>query len=202
MIIDDRAALIGSANINDRSLLGSRDSEIGVLIEDKEFVDSWKGGNPWKAGKFALSLHLSLWSTSWSSLRRADQHVCPFLFHAPQINQIIDPIIDSSYKDIWVGTAKDVFSCVPSDLIHSRLALRQSIAYWKERLGHTTIDLGIAPTKLESYHNGEFKQVDPMERLKSVRGHLVSFPLYFMCKEDLRPVFNESEYYASPKVFH
>ncbi|XP_052881308.1 phospholipase D zeta 1-like [Gossypium arboreum] len=70
MIIDDRAVLIGSANINDRSLLGSRDSEIGVLIEDKEFVDSWKGGNPWKAGKFALSLHLSLWSTSWSSLRR------------------------------------------------------------------------------------------------------------------------------------
>lgn len=86
--------------------------------------------------------------------------------------------------------------------IKCRLALRQSIAYWKEGLGHTTIDLGIAPTKLESYHNGEFKQVDPMERLKSVRGHLVSFPLYFMCKEDLRPVFNESEYYASPKVFH
>jgi len=27
MIIDDRIALIGSANINDRSLLGSRDSE-------------------------------------------------------------------------------------------------------------------------------------------------------------------------------
>ncbi|TYI39697.1 hypothetical protein ES332_A02G112600v1 [Gossypium tomentosum] len=119
MIIDDRAVLIGSANINDRSLLGSRDSEInittnvsvGVLIEDKEFVDSWKGGNPWKAVKFALSLRLSLWSTSW-------------------------------------------------------LALQQSIAYWKG-LGHTTIDLGIAPTKLESYHNGEFKQVDPMERLKS-----------------------------------
>jgi phosphatidylserine/phosphatidylglycerophosphate/cardiolipin synthase-like enzyme len=28
MIIDDRMALIGSANINDRSLLGSRDSEV------------------------------------------------------------------------------------------------------------------------------------------------------------------------------
>lgn len=36
----------------------------------------------------------------------ADQHVGPFPFHAPQINQIIDPITDSSYKDIWVGTAK------------------------------------------------------------------------------------------------
>lgn len=36
--------------------------QIGVLIEDKEFVDSYMGGNPWKAGKFALSLRLSLWS--------------------------------------------------------------------------------------------------------------------------------------------
>lgn len=62
MIIDDHITLVGSANINDRSLLGSRDSEIGVLIEDKEFVDSRIGGKPWKAGKFALSLRLSLWS--------------------------------------------------------------------------------------------------------------------------------------------
>ena len=126
---------------------------------------------------------------------------------------------------------QDVFSCVPSDLIHSRydyisflllpfslwlsyydtltqwmitcrLLLRQSISFWKERLGYTTIDLGIAPEKLESYHKGNIKQTDPMDRLKSVRGHLVSFPLDFMCKEDLRPVFNESEYYASPQVFH
>jgi len=32
MLIDDEIALIGSANINDRSLLGNRDSEIAVMI--------------------------------------------------------------------------------------------------------------------------------------------------------------------------
>ena len=32
MIIDDRVAIMGSANINDRSLLGKRDSEICVTI--------------------------------------------------------------------------------------------------------------------------------------------------------------------------
>lgn len=36
MIIDDRVALIGSANINDRSLMGDRDSEIAIIIEDSE----------------------------------------------------------------------------------------------------------------------------------------------------------------------
>ncbi|KAL4310950.1 hypothetical protein GQ457_01G030530 [Hibiscus cannabinus] len=193
MLIDDSAAIIGSANINDRSLLGSRDSEIGVLIEDKELVDSWMGGNPWKAGKFVLSLRLSLWSEHLG-LRKGE------------VNQIIDPVCDSSYKDKWVATAmlntniyQEVFSCVPNDLIHSRLALRQIL---KERQSHTTIDLGIAPRKSESSQAGEIEKNDPLDRLKSVRGHLVCFPMDFMCKEDLRPVFNESEYYASPQVFH
>ncbi|XP_021806240.1 phospholipase D zeta 1 isoform X2 [Prunus avium] len=196
MIIDDCTTLIGSANINDRSLLGSRDSEIGLLIEDKEMINSHMGGKPWKAGKFSLSLRLSLWS----------EHLG---IRAGEMNQIIDPVVDSTYKDIWMATAKtnttiyqDVFSCIPNDFIHSRAAFRQNIAYWKDKIGHTTIDLGIAPEKMESYQNGDMKKADPMERLGSVKGHLVSFPLDFMLKEDLRPVFNESEYYASPQVFH
>jgi phospholipase D1/2 len=36
MVVDDRFALVGSANINDRSLLGSRDSELAVLVMDTE----------------------------------------------------------------------------------------------------------------------------------------------------------------------
>lgn len=195
MIIDDCFTLIGSANINDRSLLGSRDSEIAVLFEDKEFVDSSMGGKPWKAGKFALSLRLSLWS----------EHLG---LRAGEFSKISDPVVDSTYKDTWMATAKtntmiyqDIFSCIPNDLVHTRVALRQCMAYWKEKLGHTTIDLGIAPEKLESYQDGTIKCTDPMDRLESIKGHLVSFPLDYMCNEDLRPVFNESEYYAS-QVFH
>nr|XP_015875057.2 phospholipase D zeta 1-like [Ziziphus jujuba var. spinosa] len=196
IIIDDRAALIGSSNINDRSLLGSRDSEIGVLIEDKEFVESSMNGQPWKAGKFAYSLRRSLWS----------EHLG---LYAGEKSEISDPVSDKTYKELWVATAKknskiyhEVFSCIPNDGVHSRAALRQCMAYWKEKLGHTTIDLGIAPEKLHYYDNGKVKVLDPMEKLNSVKGHLVSFPLEFMCKEDLRPVFNESEFYASPQVFH
>lgn len=197
MIIDDRAAVIGSSNINDRSLLGSRDSEIGVLIEDRECLQSSMNGLPWLAGKFTLSLRLSLWA----------EHLG---LHAEKVNQIADPIADTTYKDQWLETAKkntaiyqDVFGCIPNDLLCTRAALRQSMSYWKEKLGgQVSIDLGIAPQKLESYQNGETKFIDPMEKLKCVRGHLVSFPLEFMREEDLRPVFNEGEFYASPQVFH
>ncbi|KAI3690084.1 hypothetical protein L2E82_48059 [Cichorium intybus] len=196
MIVDDNTVLVGSANINDRSLLGLRDSEIGVLIEDKEVVESSMGGNPWKAGKFALSLRLSLWS----------EHLG---LHISEINKIADPVIDSTYKDIWMATAKtntmiyqDVFACIPNDLIHSRASLRQCVSERKSKLGHTTIDLGIAPKSLESYEDGNVKGIDPMNRLDAVKGHLVSFPTEFMSQEDLRPMFKESEYYASPQVFH
>ena len=35
MLVDDEYAIIGSANINDRSMTGPRDSEIGVLIKSE-----------------------------------------------------------------------------------------------------------------------------------------------------------------------
>ncbi|CAK9166850.1 unnamed protein product [Ilex paraguariensis] len=159
MIIDDRISLVGSSNVNDRSLLGSRDTEIGVLIEDNEFVESSMNGQPWKAGKFSFTLRLSLWS----------EHLG---LPAREINQIKDPIADATYKDLWLATSttnsliyQDVFSCIPTDLIHSRSALRQSASYWKEKLGHTTIDLGVAPEKLELFGNGKITSTYPMEML-------------------------------------
>lgn len=39
IIIDDQKVLIGSANINDRSMMGTRDSEIAVLIEDQSPIN-------------------------------------------------------------------------------------------------------------------------------------------------------------------
>ncbi|KAI9081027.1 hypothetical protein K1719_037007 [Acacia pycnantha] len=185
MIVDDRAAIIGSSNINDRSLLGSRDSEIGVVIEDKEYVKSSMNGKPWKAGKLSYSLRCSLWS----------EHLG---LNTGEINKISDPVADTTYKDLWSATAKEntriyheVFSCIPNDHIYSRAALRQNMAHLKEKLGHTTIDLGIGPY-----------QTEPADRLKCIKGHLVCFPLEFMRGEDLRPVFNETEFYVSPHVYH
>ncbi|CAM0881074.1 unnamed protein product [Alopecurus aequalis] len=199
MIIDDRMTLIGSANINDRSLLGSRDSEIGMIIEDKEVVSSTMDGSHWEAGKFSLSLRLSLWA----------EHLG---LRAGEVSQIMDPVADSTYNNIWMATAKantaiyqDVFLCVPNDHIHSRAQFRQSFAQRKEKIGHTTIDLGVALEKaeiLEEDRDMVAVGTDPAGRLQGVRGNLVSFPLEFMCQEDLRPFFSESEYYTSPQVFH
>ncbi|RNA09232.1 phospholipase D1 isoform X2 [Brachionus plicatilis] len=56
MIVDDRHVICGSANINDRSMLGKRDSEIAALIHDEEFIDSKLDNKNVKVGKYAYNL--------------------------------------------------------------------------------------------------------------------------------------------------
>jgi phospholipase D1/2 len=53
MIVDDEIAIIGSANINDRSMLGERDSEAAIYVEDP---------------KFAKSLRRELWGEHFGTL--------------------------------------------------------------------------------------------------------------------------------------
>lgn len=40
MVVDDRLAIIGSANINERSQRGDRDSELACVIRDTDMIDS------------------------------------------------------------------------------------------------------------------------------------------------------------------
>ncbi|MEQ2289365.1 Phospholipase D, partial [Ameca splendens] len=58
LIADDNTVIIGSANINDRSMLGKRDSEVAVVVEDSEKVASVMDGEDYEAGPFALELRL------------------------------------------------------------------------------------------------------------------------------------------------
>jgi len=60
LIVDDCSVIIASANINDRSMLGSRDSELGILVQDVCFVESRMDNKPYEAGAFACSLRKSL----------------------------------------------------------------------------------------------------------------------------------------------
>lgn len=43
MIVDDRQVIIGSANINDRSMRGSRDSELCLFVEGKALIRMMAG---------------------------------------------------------------------------------------------------------------------------------------------------------------
>jgi phospholipase D1/2 len=63
MIVDDLFALMGSANINDRSLLGERDSELAVLVMDGDTqrADINGAGSNKVVRNFAHNLRKDLW---------------------------------------------------------------------------------------------------------------------------------------------
>lgn len=61
MIVDDRTVICGSANINDRSMLGDRDSELAMFIEGKRDKVGRMGGADFEVSTFAHSLRTSLW---------------------------------------------------------------------------------------------------------------------------------------------
>ncbi|KAF2964572.1 hypothetical protein GQX73_g8995 [Xylaria multiplex] len=60
IVVDDRVALIGSANINERSMLGNRDSETAAIVRDADMMWSTMGGEPYRVGRFAHTLRMRL----------------------------------------------------------------------------------------------------------------------------------------------
>lgn len=95
MIVDDEWAIIGSANINDRSMRGTRDSEIAALVRDLETVDSVMNGQPVKVAKFAHSMRMRLWKIH---LGIQDDKT--------MTKQIMDPVCDATYHGIWRSIAR------------------------------------------------------------------------------------------------
>ncbi|EHY58304.1 Phospholipase D1 [Exophiala dermatitidis] len=60
MVVDDRVAIIGSANINERSMLGNRDSECAAVVRDTDMVWSRMNGKPYQVGRFPHTLRMRL----------------------------------------------------------------------------------------------------------------------------------------------
>jgi len=87
-------AVVGSCNINDRSMLGNRDSEIAVIISDNESVESVMNGASFQASKFALSLRLRLMRCHLG-----------ISLDDPDSNFVLDPVADTFWNGMWLRTA-------------------------------------------------------------------------------------------------
>eukprot|EP01126_Amoeba_proteus_P060286 TRINITY_DN7956_c0_g1_i1.p1 TRINITY_DN7956_c0_g1~~TRINITY_DN7956_c0_g1_i1.p1 ORF type:complete len:214 (-),score=33.24 TRINITY_DN7956_c0_g1_i1:251-892(-) len=63
IIVDDKKVILGSSNLNDRSMLGPRDSEIAALVQqDKNhLVQSIINGKGTLVSEFAFNLRRELW---------------------------------------------------------------------------------------------------------------------------------------------
>ena len=132
LIADDRVVICGSANPNDRSLKGSRDSEIALVIEDTTPLTTQMNGQPFQASKFAAALRRYLFRKHLGLLRPQDMRKPDVNFMpAPATNDydfgsavgklVADPLSDSFLKH-WTDVAhqntlafRKVFAPMPDD---------------------------------------------------------------------------------------
>uniref|UniRef100_A0A8C6CSB4 Phospholipase n=1 Tax=Moschus moschiferus TaxID=68415 RepID=A0A8C6CSB4_MOSMO len=166
LIADDNTVIIGSANINDRSMLGKRDSEMAVIVQDTDTVPSVMDGKEYQAGRFAQGLRLQCFRVVLGYLSGPSE-------------DIQDPVSDKFFKEVWVSTAArnatiydKVFRCLPNDEVHNLIQLRDFIS--KPILAKED------PIRAE-------------EELKKIRGFLVQFPFYFLSEENLLPSVGTKE---------
>ncbi|XP_055086056.1 phospholipase D1 isoform X2 [Periophthalmus magnuspinnatus] len=166
LIADDNTVIIGSANINDRSMLGKRDSEVAVIVEDSEMMDSLMDGQPYKAGKYALSLRLECFRMILGAN------------NDPSID-VSDPLSDTFYKEVWMSICarnatiyQKVFRCLPSSDV-------RNITELESYLSKPGLD-----------------KEDPArarEELKKIRGFAVQFPMQFLAEQNLLPPIGSKE---------
>ncbi len=108
MIVDDRIAIIGTANLNDRSLLGDMDSEMAAVIIDHETETVKINGKKCHARNFARNLRIKLWS----------EHLG---LSVNELDKISDPVIDKTHKFILktaslnTGAFENIFPGIPSN---------------------------------------------------------------------------------------
>ncbi len=115
MIIDDKTVLIGSANINDRSMLGDRDSEFAVIIDEKKELKNKKTGKKfimngksnYNATNFAVEFRKALMAEHLG-INQNDS-----ILDDPVSNQLYSLFLERARKNTEIY--HDLFACYPDD---------------------------------------------------------------------------------------
>ncbi|KAF8490138.1 phospholipase D/nuclease [Russula emetica] len=187
MIVDDRRVIMGSANFNDRSQRGDGDSEIALVVEDEDLIQSRMDGHPYRAARFAASLRRKLFRQHLGlippqNVTSRHERATTFMRPAPVANEdetyieedarVADPLSDG-FLNLLNTTARvnrevftELFRPIPSNLVHNWNAYETYKP--KVKVGHVVPGVPLRRVK---------------ERLALVRGSIVEAPIDFLIDE-------------------
>ncbi|KIW97916.1 uncharacterized protein Z519_01500 [Cladophialophora bantiana CBS 173.52] len=207
LIADDRIVILGSANLNDRSQLGSHDSEIALLINDSTPVQTYMNGQPYQASGFAASLRRQLARKHLGLIRpqhffRPDPNFEPvgvpnaYDWGSPEDNVVADPLSDT-FQALWNSRARTntevfrkAFRAIPDDYVNTWADYKEFYEYF---YNHADVQAQGKPSKLPPrVEYGHVVRADfpggvteLKELLSQVKGTLVEMPLCFLQNEDI-----------------
>eukprot|EP01088_Endostelium_zonatum_P019194 TRINITY_DN6502_c0_g1_i1.p1 TRINITY_DN6502_c0_g1~~TRINITY_DN6502_c0_g1_i1.p1 ORF type:complete len:1166 (-),score=298.89 TRINITY_DN6502_c0_g1_i1:43-3540(-) len=192
LLADDRIAIIGSANINDRSMRGTRDSEIAAVLEQdpSQMVDSVMAGKPYKVSPYVYDLRIRLWRDYLGLGEEEEKN--------ENVEALRDAVSDECYKRLWLNTAQENTSAYLSLFtdLPDKFKTFGEMMEWKKKIMEAQ-QMDSSETTRKWFKNME-------DKLKEkVRGFLVFFPLSFLEKEqtELSPGLVTKEYLLPRYVF-
>ena len=199
MIVDDRYALVGSANINDRSQLGNRDSELAVLVMDTDYSTQDVGAfdGPQVTRKFARELRMKVWSKLFC-LDGARASVKPASGLADAVRR---PAAQASWEAIRERAAKNTsfydaaFAFIPRNPTGSKMDERtwssQDVSVWPTKV----MDGKLRPSGLMPFDKAFWaapRHAAAAEELHDIQGFVTVLPWLWTQGED-----NNSGYHSS-----
>jgi phospholipase D1/2 len=194
MIVDDRVVICGSANLNDRSQIGDRDSEIALVVEDPSIIPSTMNGTAWNVSPFASSLrrklfreHLGLLHPATVSEQTPNNNPLPVMndydWGTKEDKMVEDPLSPAFWNIINTTATRntaiyrDIFHTVPDDNIRTYAEYDKFVT--QTAVGHVA-DYNMP---LQYIVNG----------LSQIRGHIVNMPLHFLENENLIDILHVND---------
>jgi phospholipase D1/2 len=197
--------------MNDRSQLGTHDSEIAIVIEDPTPVQSTMAGRPWQASHFAASLRRELFRKHLGLVRpqdinRPDENFEPvgvanrYDWGSPEDNLVADPLSDT-FESVWNTRAKTnteifrkVFHAVPDDTVRNWNEYKEFYEYNfhkvdvkadAKKVDHKPARYMWGHVVRDEFSPGAAGVREVKEWLSRVKGTLVEMPLLFLIEEDI-----------------
>ena len=129
LIADDRVAVLGSANINDRSMLGDRDSELAVVItDDTPVMAKLDGKNDHPVASKVHDLRMRLWKKLFgltSKERTASSLASEALLKSPAAPETWLAIQKVADKN--AGSYEEAFWFVPRNVAHPSIQKEEAL---------------------------------------------------------------------------
>ncbi len=190
MVVDDLYALLGTANINDRSLLGERDSEIAVLVMDGDShrADICGNGSQRPVRAYAHELRKKIWKKIFgitggvrpanNLVQAIEQPGIPDSWHLIQKQADFNAnAFESAFSYIpknWIASGSDG-TTLPASIIPNWDRLEQSPNSKDSFAGYPASPL---PFQEEFWRTPRHNN-NAVSGLEQIRGFITSLPVFW-----------------------
>eukprot|EP00656_Telonema_subtile_P024586 TRINITY_DN2677_c0_g1_i9.p1 TRINITY_DN2677_c0_g1~~TRINITY_DN2677_c0_g1_i9.p1 ORF type:complete len:812 (-),score=109.93 TRINITY_DN2677_c0_g1_i9:61-2496(-) len=217
MIVDDRTCICGSANINERSQLGPRDSEVCYRIlpqHGKGDLQIKMNGEPHTASSFAHSLRRSLWAEHLGMKDVLASTRCRF-----EDDDLGDPVCEKNFMGNWRRIAEENTQVCnkyfPEQPANHHVDLKVYSMYREvadTRISNSSKAHQVACHKVQEYqlqNRPDAENIPSLgvlcDALARFQGHLYQYPLKFLQHDldagRLKPSLTDAEGVIPAKTF-